>query len=197
MVQRCARRSAQCEAEKGRASQKQRSDFFGGPGSHGPSGQAKERTRILPVRMGFLCSVCRAACRGGRFCETSRCCGGFCARLSHPFCCCEFFCRRSVCGKFDTAVWTAAPRVQGSAAVPAALPRPAGRLRFCSRPACRLPLLCLACAARAVCRKCAVCFLARIFLLSFCPFLPNFFLSNLFSFVAQAATGLYFLPKRK
>ena len=31
----------------------------------------------------------------------------------------------------------------------------------------------------------------------FCPFLPNFFLSNFFSFVAQAATGLYFLPKRK
>ena len=27
--------------------------FFGGPGSHGPSGQAKERTRILPVRRGF------------------------------------------------------------------------------------------------------------------------------------------------
>ena len=27
--------------------------FFGGPGSHGPSGQAKERTRVLPVRRGF------------------------------------------------------------------------------------------------------------------------------------------------
>ena len=27
--------------------------FFGGPGSHGPSGQAKERMRILPVRRGF------------------------------------------------------------------------------------------------------------------------------------------------
>ena len=27
--------------------------IFGGPGSHGPSGQAKERTRILPVRRGF------------------------------------------------------------------------------------------------------------------------------------------------
>ena len=27
--------------------------FFGGPGPQGPSGQAKERTRILPVRRGF------------------------------------------------------------------------------------------------------------------------------------------------
>ena len=34
-------------------------------------------------------------------------------------------------------------------------------------------------------------------LLFFHLFLPNFFLSNFFSFVAQAATGLYFLPKRK
>ena len=39
--------------------------------------------------------------------------------------------------------------------------------------------------------------LCEFSLLFFCPFLPNFFLSNFFSFVAQAATGLYFLPKRK
>ena len=38
---------------------------------------------------------------------------------------------------------------------------------------------------------------ARVFSLVFHLFLPNFFLSNFFSFVAQAATGLYFLPKRK
>ena len=40
-------------------------------------------------------------------------------------------------------------------------------------------------------------FCAHIFLLSFAFFLFGFCLSNFFSFVAQAATGLYFLPKRK
>src|SRR5699024_1517284 len=44
---------------------------------------------------------------------------------------------------------------------------------------------------------CLFCVVYASSLLFFCPFLPNFFLSNLFSFVAQAATGLYFLPKRK
>ena len=64
-------------------------------------------------------------------------------------------------------------------------------------------------ARRALCARSSVLFwlsvclfrvgCTRGFLLSliFCPFLPNFFLSNFFSFVAQAATGLYFLPKRK
>ena len=56
-----------------------------------------------------------------------------------------------------------------------------------------------------VCLPCALFWLfvhlsvlfARVFSLVFHLFLPNFFLSNFFSFVAQAATGLYFLPKRK
>ena len=38
---------------------------------------------------------------------------------------------------------------------------------------------------------------AGLFLLIFRIFLFGFCLSNFFSFVAQAATGLYFLPKRK
>ena len=38
---------------------------------------------------------------------------------------------------------------------------------------------------------------ARLFPLIFRLFLFGFCLSNFFSFVAQAATGLYFLPKRK
>ena len=43
-----------------------------------------------------------------------------------------------------------------------------------------------------------LCFCVRgFFLLFFHLFLPDFFLSKFFSFVAQAATGLYFLPKRK
>ena len=44
--------------------------FFGGPGSHGPSGQAKERTRILPGAM----------CRAGRSCAACRFCAGLCDR---------------------------------------------------------------------------------------------------------------------
>ena len=42
----------------------------------------------------------------------------------------------------------------------------------------------------------AMCFIARIYSFIFCLFLPNFFLSKFFSLVAQAATGLYFLPKK-
>ena len=41
------------------------------------------------------------------------------------------------------------------------------------------------------------CVVYARFSLIFCLFLPNFCLSNFFSLVAQAATGLYFLPKRK
>ena len=56
---------------------------------------------------------------------------------------------------------------------------------------CCLLLLSFACVA-------GVCLpSARLFALVFSLFLPNFFLSKFFSFVAQAATGLYFLPKRK
>ena len=60
------------------------------------------------------------------------------------------------------------------------------------------PIACLP-AVRFVLVVCSsVCVVRTGFLsLVFCPFLPNFFLSNFFSFVAQAATGLYFLPKRK
>ena len=74
--------------------------------------------------------------------------------------------------------------------------------------ACPLPWLCFrpeglvtCCFFTDFCARCLFFRFAlfmRVFsLLFFCPFLPNFFLSNLFSFVAQAATGLYFLPKRK
>ena len=67
-----------------------------------------------------------------------------------------------------------------------------------SRSAYRLLLLRPALRCRgllAVCALCALC--ARVFSLVSLLFLPNFFLSKLFSLVAQAATGLYFLPKRK
>ena len=54
--------------------------IFGGPGSHGPSGQAKERTRILPVRRGSFCPACRAIWQAGRSCAASRFCAGLCDR---------------------------------------------------------------------------------------------------------------------
>ena len=41
--------------------------FFGGPGSQGPSGQAKERMRVLPARRDLLRLACRAVCRGWLF----------------------------------------------------------------------------------------------------------------------------------
>ena len=73
--------------------------------------------------------------------------------------------------------------------------------------ACPLPWLCFrpeglvtCCFFADLCARClffrSVLF-ARVFSFVFHLFLPNFFLSNFFSFVAQAATGLYFLPKRK
>ena len=65
---------------------------------------------------------------------------------------------------------------------------------FPARGSCHLLLF------RGLLRPLPVCLFCVVYassLLFFCPFLPNFFLSNLFSLVAQAATGLYFLPKRK
>ena len=59
--------------------------FFGGPGSHGPSGQAKERTRVLPVRRGSFCPARRAIWQAGRSCAASRCYAGFCARCPGVF----------------------------------------------------------------------------------------------------------------
>ena len=78
--------------------------------------------------------------------------------------------------------------------------------RFCVwlGPACVAAACCLP-AVRFVCAfsSCFGCLFARsvlcarVFSLIFHLFLPDFCLSNLFSLVAQAATGLYFLPKRK
>ena len=64
-----------------------------------------------------------------------------------------------------------------------------------SRPACLIaafaqtfaPVACLS----------VLCCMRGLFFFIFRLFLPHFCLSKIFSFVAQAATGLYFLPKRK
>ena len=235
-MQRRARRSAQCAAKKP-CQPKTAKRIFGGPGSHGPSGQAKERTRILPVRRGSFCPACRAIWQAGRSCAASRCCGGLCARyfcrcaaalfpacaplfcrLYADFCAClsGLRCRCPPCALFwlfvhlsvlfarvfsfvfhlflpnfflsnffsfvaqaATGISLLVPSrgfVSGLCGLsPAAFSRPFA-------PVACLPVL-----------RCSHGFSP----LFFCPFLPNFFLSNFFSFVAQAATGLYFLPKRK
>ena len=51
--------------------------IFGGPVHKAPSGQAKERMRVLPARRDLLRLACRAVCRGGRSCTACRCYVGF------------------------------------------------------------------------------------------------------------------------
>ena len=186
--------------------------IFGGPGSQGPSGQAKERTRVLPARRGFsapgaprhvlgwpflrglplLCGILRPVSR--RFFRR-------CVAALFPACGCPLF-----------FVWPALPPPGGCvqdfplvgprsvalfpARVPRLLPVLCGFLRplpFC--PPCAFLhtfLPCFGCLF-----ACSVLCAPGFSLLFFRPFLTDFCLSNFFSFVAQAATGLYFLPKRK
>ena len=265
--------------------------IFGGPGSHGPSGQAKERTRILPVRRGSFCPARRAVCPGWLFlrglpllcwllCPVPR--RFFCKRciragiLWHRLSCLSALCRghrfffsafsREAHGgisPFSAVFRRFVPGLRAAFLPPLrrllrlfvwpALPLPAVRF-VCAVPscfgclfacstlfaraffsylspfpvwllplkslficrsgrdgnflACPLPWLCFLPADLVICcffaGFCAHCLFAcsalfmRVFsLLFFCPFLPNFFLSNLFSFVAQAATGISLLvPSR-
>ena len=152
-VLRCARYCAQCEAEKGRASQKQRSDFLAAPVHMAPPGRQKSECAFCLFGGVFLRSVCRAVCRGGRLCAACRCCGGLCDRCP------------GVCSLPQP--WR--PCVRLAAIVPAfcgVVFRPTRRLPLL-RPACascRLPLLCLACAAPwPACRLSAVRRERRIF----------------------------------
>ena len=151
---------------------------------------------------GFFCAR-RAApfARAGRFFEACRCLA--CWLLCLVFR--RFFCRCSA-ALFPACGLSAVFCLACAACLPF------GRRRLCFRLAGSLPLLCkllrpLPClpAVRFVCAfsSCFGCLFARsvlcarLFSLIFRLFLPDFCLSNLFSFVAQAATGLYFLPKRK
>ena len=76
-MQRRARRSAQCEAEKGRASQKQRSEFLAAPFHKAPPGRQKSEREFCLFRGVFLRPMRRAMCRGGRSCTACRCYVGF------------------------------------------------------------------------------------------------------------------------
>ena len=144
---------------------------------------------------GFFCAR-RAApfARTSRSRAACRCCA-LLARLSRPFCCPVSFSAGAVCAGLLLPLFGLLGllrRGQGGAAARQLCVRfPAGAPAFCgvvSRPACLI-------AAFALCLPCALC--ALLFSLVFHLFLPHFFLSKYFSLVAQAATGLYFLPKRK
>ena len=63
-MQRRARRSAQCEAEKGRASQKQRSDFLAAPVHMAPPGRQKSKREFCLFGGVFLRPARRAVCPG-------------------------------------------------------------------------------------------------------------------------------------
>ena len=201
--------------------------FFGGPGSHGPSGQAKERTRILPVRRGSFCPACRAMCRAGRSCAACRFCAGLCDRCP------------GVCSLLQS--WR--PCVRLAAIVSAfcgVVFRPTRRLPLL-RPACAAPprgllVVCPLCAEGAgfllfftrsprkalpfsagvsrlcspsegftfcrccggFCTRCLFALRAALdarFSFVFCLFLFGCCRANFFSFVAQAATGIFFLAR--
>ena len=134
----------------------------------------------------------RAACRF---------CADFCACLPAMRLCVRGFCCRCL------ACLARRAGVQGGAAARRLCVRlPAVMSAFCgfslpafrgvaSRPACLIaafaqtfaPVACLS----------VLCCVRGLFFFIFRLFLPHFCLSKIFSFVAQAATGLYFLPKRK
>ena len=71
--------------QKGRASQKQRSEFLAAPFYKAPPGRQKSEREFCLFGRIFLRPVCRAVCRGSRLCAARRCCGGFCARCPGIF----------------------------------------------------------------------------------------------------------------
>ena len=177
----CAMRSRKRPCQPKTA--KRRSDFLAAPVHMAPPGRQKSERAFCLFGGVFLRPACRAVCRGGRSCAACRCCGGFCAR------CPVFFlpvCRCLVPGLRLSAVFCLA----------CAACLPFGRRRLCFRLAGSLPLLCLARAAGACLpfarRALCVHGFSLLFFLFPASLLP---LKNLF--IAQAATGLYFLPKRK
>ena len=120
--------------------------FFGGPGSQGPSGQAKERTRILPVRRGFSAFGVPRRLPGWLFLRGQPLSGllAFVSGVS------AFFCR---CAAALVPACGCPPFFCLACAAGACLPFACRQL--CSRPADRLPplrgllrplLVCLPCA---------------------------------------------------
>ena len=211
---RCARRGAQCEAEKGRASQKQRSEFLAAPFHMAPPGRQKSEREfclfggVLFVRRaapyGRLAVLARPAAVMRAFVPGAP---AFFLQALHTrgdslapsvLFACRALCAHIFLLSFIFPVWLLPLKSlftcrSGRDGPFLACPLP----RLCFRPAglvtcCFFAGFCTHCLF-----ACSALFMRVFSLLFFCPFLPNFFLSNFFSFVAQAATGLYFLPKRK
>ena len=166
-----------------------------------PPGRQKSKCEFCLFGGVFLRPMCRAMCRAGRFFEACRClaCWLLCPVPRRFFLQAQHVrgesfgaaCPARLPCAEDTGFWLlfhAQPKegaslfLPCSAAFSLACALPAAFVKVFT-PAAWLPVL---------------CFCVRgFFLLFFHLFLPDFFLSKFFSFVAQAATGLYFLPKRK
>ena len=85
-MQRCARRSAPCEAEKDRAIQKQRSDFLAAPVHKAPPNRQKSERKFCLFGGVFLRPVRRSVCRGWPLLhELYELLSGFRARVSRRF----------------------------------------------------------------------------------------------------------------
>ena len=205
----CAARNAK---QKRLCQPKQRSEFLAAPVHMAPPGRQKSECEFCPPG-GIFC-VWRAALSAGAGCSCAacRCCGGFCDRCSGVFSASVSLPCSQPAGWPPFFVWPALPPPGGCvrdfplvhprsvalfpARVPRLLPVLCGFLRplpFC--PPCAFLhtfLPCFGCLF-----ACSVLCAPGFSLLFFRPFLTDFCLSNFFSFVAQAATGLYFLPKRK
>ena len=186
--------------------------FLAAPFHKAPPGRQKSEREFCLFGGIFLRPMCRAMWRAGRSCAACRCCGGFCDRCSGVFSASVSLPCSQPAGWPPFFVWPALPPPGGCvrdfplvhprsvalfpARVPRLLPVLCGFLRplpFC--PPCAFLhtfLPCFGCLF-----ACSVLCAPGFSLLFFRPFLTDFCLSNFFSFVAQAATGLYFLPKRK
>ena len=195
-----ALRAAQCamRSRKRPCQPKTAKRFLGGHGSQSPSGQAKERMRVLPVRRGFSAPGAPAF-----FLQALRVRGEFFGTVC-PACllCAEgtgFLLLFHVKPKEGSSLFLRCSAALFPTCAPLFCRLYADFCACLSGLRCRCPPCALCAQFRLVLAVClpVPCWLHAHFSLIFCLFLFGFCLSNFFSFVAQAATGLYFLPKRK
>ena len=144
--------------------------FFGGPGSQGPSGQAKEQTRILPVRRGFSApGVPRRLPGLAVLALPAAVVGGLCVRCS---------------GAFSAGVPLPCSRLSAVFCLACAACLPFGRRRLCFRLAGSLPLLC---------KLFAPCLPAVRFV---CAHFRLFFAFSCLTFASQISFHLSLRPRR-
>ena len=209
MVQRCAPHCAQCEAEKGRASQKQRSEFLAAP-VHKALRAGKRANAYFACSEGFFCVRRAAPCAGlAVLARLAAVVAAFARGVCLPS---VRLCMRVFHLSFAFSCLAVASQTSFHLSLRPRREFPCLFLSATLFPACG-PLTSF-CPTRAAgtCPPCALCaqfcFVSAVclpvlrclhahFSLIFRLFLFGFCLSKFFSLVAQAATGLYFLPKRK